>query len=770
MTKQRTRAISAIKFTLCLTALLCAACSPQKYLKEDESVLYSNHFEVKMLDGSPAGKEIPQTSASLSKYIRQTPNRRLLDIDRTAMHIYCLSSPSDSSWWGRMLRNTGEAPVVFKTSEASRSAKEIEKMLAAKGCFHSKATFDTLRYANRNISILYSIYASPRFKIKEIIYHSLNNEVDSILEQWRSQSPLKAGDYYDQDNITLERTLLASHLQESGYFYATPDLIQFYIDTSLADNNLSIDVAIRSPQRYIGDSIVRMPLQKYYFNKINIDSNAVSRNVISRNLNIETGNLFHPSDVSTSYNSLLNLHNFNYIDIQLDESPQSSDQRKLLDANIHLRNTTQQNLSISLEMSNASPLTNSDSGNFITNGNIGLETVISYQHKNLFGGAELLKIEGNLLFEFSKKIFRRNQVIDDKLVSTFESGLKASIDLPAFLVPFRNKISQRITLPHTLFNIGLSYQFRAYFERMQFNTSFGYTWNINNRSFHQILPIELTFVRIMNISEDYSRILSEQELNQRIAYQYSDHFIMGTRYDFIRNTQQFGTRNNFTYIHASAETAGNLLSLTAPFRPEHKGILGQNQIFNVPYEQYIRTTAEIKRYIYHGLKSTLVLRFMAGIGLPYGNSFNMPYEKSFFGGGPNNIRAWQIRQLGPGGYCDNGLFAYSDRTGDISLVANIEERFPILGPLEGAAFVDMGNVWFANKSDIYTDSWFDFKTFYKQIAIGAGIGLRLKVYILTLRVDFAIPIYHPNIPDNKWRFKHLKFNQIVTNFGIDYPF
>lgn len=762
-------ALRLIDASACIFGMvLLFSCGPEKYLEPDENVLYANYFTINMQDGSPVTKDVKQAATSKDNYIKQTPNRRLLGLDRTTMHIYCLSSPTDSSWWGRSLRNTGEPPVIYNPAEASRSVRELEEMMASKGCFNTTADFDTLKIKNRNITIRYNIHASPRYRIDSISYSCADTNIKPLLSQWGKESPLRVGDYYDQEVIVAERSRIVNRLQEDGYFMATEDLVQFYIDTTLPGHRLSIDIVVRTPIHTIGDSIIREPLQKYYFNNITIDSNAVSESVIRRILNIVPGNLYRPSDVSATYNSLLNIHNFNYIDIQLNESPLSTSEKRLLDADIHLRNTTKQNFSASLELSNASPITPSDSGNFITNGNLGVETVLSYQHKNLFGGAELFKLEGNLLLEFSKRLFRKSSHFDASLFSTLETGLKATIDLPVFLLPFSNKISRRITLPHTTFSVGGNYQFRSDFERYQFNTAFGYNWNIDNRSYHQVFPLELTYVRVTNIGDDYwNRII--HYIDQRIAYQLSDHFILGARYDFVHSNQQLGSRTNFTYIHATAETAGNLLKLISNQHPEWQDEFGQNLIFEVPYSQYVRTTAEIKRYIYHGHKSTLVLRFLAGIGIPYGNSLSMPYEKSFFGGGPTSIRAWQIRRLGPGSSPFNNEFIY-DRIGDMTLVANIEERFPIFGPIEGAIFADMGNIWAKEEYYPGDPEAFHWNSFYKEIALGTGIGLRLKIYILTLRLDFAIPVYDPCNTTDKWRPKHWKFDQIVTNFGIDYPF
>ena len=197
------------------------------------------------------------------------------------------------------------------------------------------------------------------------------------------------------------------------------------------------------------------------------------------------------------------------------------------------------------------------------------------------------------------------------------------------------------------------------------------------------------------------------------------------------------------------------------------------QILGVPYSQYVRAGIEATHYHYIGNKSSLVARLIVGTGIPYGNSVSMPYEKSFFGGGPTSMRAWQLRRLGPGSYRSGSgdRVAEVERVGDLQLVMNIEGRFPIAGIFEGAVFADMGNVWLFNPSDQYPNGHIKWNSLPQEIAIGAGLGLRVSVSIVTLRIDFGIPLYDPGYATElRWRPPHWRFNQIITNFGINYPF
>lgn len=751
-------------FALLLLTLLFGSCRIGKYLDDGESMLIGNKVDVVMADGTNVGKEISSATSKKYSYIRQSPNKKILGVARIPVGIYTLSNPQKDNWWHRVLRSVGEAPVAYSPYEAEKSASQLQQLMKSKGCFDSRVYFDTLRLSRRRIQIQYTIEASRRYQIVSVTHSAQTPAVDSLLQANLKDCLVRSGDYYDQDAIVAERSRIVTLIRNNGYYDATEQLVHFYVDTTISDSLLTIDIEVQNP--HVDTAVV--PLERYRINRITVDSNAVGEGVVLRALRFMPGDRYNYTRVSSSYNTLLNLRTFNYVDISLTESAESRQGNRLLDAAVHLRNTTQQKISLSLELSNASPVGRSGSGNFITSGNLGIETVLNYQHKNIFGGAEALQVETNWLGEMPKNIFRNGSDGVRDVFTAFEFGTKVSLDLPLFLAPYSNRIRLTRTLPHTLFSVGGNYQYRSYFERVVFNTSFGYSWSTRARSSHQLFPVELAYVRIKDIDWSYFSGLVSGVMGSRIAYQFSDHLIMDARYDFTYSTQRFGSRDNFSFLHASAELAGNIFSLLAHLN-NRTNDYGEYLVWNVPYSQYLRFSTEGKYYYYHGGRNTLVMRAIVGIGIPYGNSVMLPYEKGFFGGGPTTLRAWQIRRLGPGSY-HPAVSGDMDRVGDIMLVANVEERFPVVGPFEGAFFVDMGNVWTARATEAYPDGAFQWDDFYRELALGAGLGLRLKISILTLRLDFAVPAYDPTYTSSRWRLTKLGWDNVVTNFGIDYPF
>jgi outer membrane protein assembly factor BamA len=779
--------------------MLLSGCYVNKYIPEGQHRLKKTRQTVVMSDGSEVSSEVNEALKNSLQYYSQRSNSKFLGISwlPVSMWTYGTAHPSDNSFFGNYWRRMGQAPVVYDAQKAENTVKQLEGLLEMKGCFGSKVTFDTVEINPKKISIAYHITATPRYRIHDVDYRIDNDTVRRLVNKWSASSLVRAGDYYDQEKLRDERTRLVSLLREEGYYYASVDNVSFLVDTAFFDNTMSITVNVdcRNLRQYHINDIyiypnstaglrkgetlldtlpvnyagVSAPFEyKFVYQKDN--PGPLGFKAVSRAMMLFPGSTYRPRYVSDTYNSLLNLRNFKYINIEFSESPYSTDSVPLLDAHVRLINATQQKLSLSLEVTNASPIGAQDSGNFLSNGNLGIETSLEYQHKNIFGGAELLKIRGSLLLESPKLALKGLGESFHDMFSAFEATVDASLDMPDFLLPFKPDFRWHRTRPHTLVSLGGSYQYRHWYERILANTSFGYTWNhrFRNRhsAQHQLLPFELTFVNILNIDDDFAaRLQSISDL--RMKYQYSSHFIMNARYDFSYSTQEYGTRQDFSHFSLSLESAGNLLSAVSHLIDGHADSNAVRQLAGVPFSQYVRLNTEFTHYFYH--TGTLVVRALLGMGIPYGNSVSMPYEKSFFGGGPTTMRAWQLRHLGPGSFQpSDDMF---ERVGDLQLVLNVEERFPIGGIFEGALFADAGNVWLFNPSDQYPGGEFKPESLLKEIAVGAGLGLRVNVTIATLRLDVAIPLYDPGYESTlRWRIPHLDLDQLVFNFGINYPF
>jgi hypothetical protein len=284
---------------------------------------------------------------------------------------------------------------------------------------------------------------------------------------------------------------------------------------------------------------------------------------------------------------------------------------------------------------------------------------------------------------------------------------------------------------------------------------------------HQLFPIDINFVDILPSPEFEEEL--ENEPNDRIRNQYTDHMIMALSYSFTLNTQKLSKFQNFLYYRGNIEPSGNLLQLFYSLFGTKQDSLDYYTILGVRFSQYFRTDHDFRYYYFLSRKNSLAYRFYFGIGIPYGNSEDLPLEKGFYGGGANGIRAWPLRFLGPGSYYnpeDN-----FDRSGDLHLETNLEYRFTIYKFFKGAAFVDVGNVWLLKKNESYPNGEFEFGSFVKEIAIGAGLGARFDFDFFIFRLDFAAKTRDPSRPEGeRWVFNGFKFKDVVVNFAIGYPF
>jgi hypothetical protein len=261
-----------------------------------------------------------------------------------------------------------------------------------------------------------------------------------------------------------------------------------------------------------------------------------------------------------------------------------------------------------------------------------------------------------------------------------------------------------------------------------------------------------------------------------LGYSFEDHLVNVIRYGFELNNQSIGRSKDFAFLRFNVESAGNLVyAANQVFKTE--SVEGQYQLFNVPYFQYLRSDIDMRYYNIIDVQNRFAYRVYVGMGYPYGNSSTLPYEKKFFSGGPNSIRAWSSRDLGPGSYVDTttvpSIFSFPNKNGDIKLEANIEYRFKVIWKMEAAIFLDAGNIWAVSPEENKPGAEFQWNRFYKEVAIGTGVGTRFDFSFFLLRLDFGLKVRDPALPeDERWVsvFRDFAFKDLHLNFGIGYPF
>jgi hypothetical protein len=301
------------------------------------------------------------------------------------------------------------------------------------------------------------------------------------------------------------------------------------------------------------------------------------------------------------------------------------------------------------------------------------------------------------------------------------------------------------------------------------NTSLTYLWRTPGIS-HVLAPLDISLVNIALRDSFASEIEIRSQNNNRLKYQYDNHFIFAARYGFSYSDRRSHS-SNYNAFRFSIESSGNLLYLLSNLLNAPKNNEWQYQFFNLGYAKYIRVDADMRRYWHLTDNKLFVTRLMGGGGFIYGNPMALPYEKGFFAGGTNNIRAWPLNFLGPGSYLNPPDKSNIERVGDIVIVSNMEYRFPLVGAFNGALFVDAGNIWRYKDNESFPNGEFFWKNIPRDLAVGGGVGLRWDLNFVVVRLDAAVPLRDPSRLENKkWVVSKMQMKDFVLNFGIGYPF
>lgn len=433
-----------------------------------------------------------------------------------------------------------------------------------------------------------------------------------------------------------------------------------------------------------------------------------------------------------------------------------------------------------------------------TSGNLGIGGSVVYQNRNLLRGAELLEVKLKGSIEGTKIVDNSTVGNPQSQFNTIEFGPEANVYIPRFLVPFCLKASKKSN-PKTIFTGSYTYQHRPYYinndpnfyTRYITNLSFGYTWKQNEKISHSISPLVINIVKVELLPELNDFLLNTIH-NIYILNSFSNHLSTSTRYAFTYNEQDIKKNQNFSFFKLNLESSGNILRgvdeliNSAQANTIEKDELGRYKLFGIVYSQYLRTDFDYRFYYNSNEINKVVWRFMAGIGKPLANFPSLPFERSFFSGGANGIRAWQARTLGPGSYSTNGTFNF-DQFGDGQLESNLEYRFKMIKQLNGAVFVDAGNTWLREPDASRPGGDFKLDRFYKEIAVGSGLGIRVDFNFFIIRFDVGIKIRDPqfaedkrwviqNLFDTQWKTNYFEthnaqnYHFLAFNIGIGYPF
>lgn len=758
-----------------LVAVLMSSCGIRRFVPEGKYLVQSNKVVIE--------KEGTQISKSdVSKYISLKPYKSTLQTNLPTWIYYKWEQHQNSKFWKWMNNSFGRQPVYYEKSEANNSSTQMMRYLDNVGYFNSKVTHTVeTKKRSKKAKVTYHVYPTQPYTISKIDHIIRDSLVRRLIMRDSARFPVKEGNIYNAYSIIEERELIAERMRNSGYYYFTTDNVYYEVDSNFMNHTLTVTMKlkdnpvsykqyrVREIKVYPDFSIFKMNSQPtdsaslsvltgmrkrpntwdfYYF-----DKPQVKPQTFSQAINIIEGLPYNQRSVTSTYKNLSNFRLFRNINIEFDSVGHSNDTINWLDCRITMQQNDRHSFTAQGEGTNSG-------------GDLGIKGSLAYNNKNIFhgaetfqlslkGGLEAQKLVGNEITESGKRIF-----------NTWELGITASVIFPKFLTPVSFLNFARDYQPTTTLSVGYNAQIRYYYSRFMTTASYSYDWKSNYRLGQTFSPIFLNSVKIANINPTFQEYL-DAETSQRKKNQYTSHLLFGTRYSLIFNTQNINKTGSFFYVRADFESSGNLLSLFNKTKliteqDDHHELLG------IRYAQYVRGSFDVRQHLQLGEDSWLVFREFAGIGIPYGNSQDLPFERSFYGGGANGLRGWLYRSVGPGGYVPTSNFA--ERTGDLQLEFNAEYRFPIRNIFNGAIFVDAGNVWAFHPNESMPNAEFRFDSFYKQIALDAGFGIRLDVSFLIIRIDLAYAMRNPYADENGnyWRFG--KGNNLRMQLGIGYPF
>ena len=766
---------------LLLTAFLLSSCSLRRHVPQGQYLVRQNYI---IIDSA----KFDVSESELSNYITQKPYRGLISLNLKPWVYYVTKDKTDKKSMRWLNETVGQEPFCYEKNSADYSSQQMERYLDHVGYFNSKVT-NSVKTRRFKAFVIYNVKLGRPYTINAFKYDIPDTLISRYVHRIAPAYPIKEGDIYDEYKLNEIRDQITEMMRNRGYYYFTRDNITYEVDSNFHNHTLSVtmkiadmkneaDGSMQPHKQYVINSISIYPnyilnyqgveptstdsitvevgrkkvpnkLKFYYFGKP-----MIKPQTFSQAIQIQTGMPYSLRRVTQTYSALNNFKAFSNINITFDTVPNAPDTANLLDCRITMQQVDRHSYTFQLEGTRAES-------------DLGIKGGLSYTNRNIFRGAEILQISLRGGLEAQKVISLDTLDRADKLFNTKEIGLTASLIFPKFLSPFPLRNFARDYQPKTNITLGFNGQVRYYYTRYIIQASYGFDWKSNTRLQHFLTPIYLNTVKISNLNKDFKRIL-DQEYNQRKKDQYTDHLIFGLRYSFVYNTQNLYRKGSFIYLRTDFETSGNLISLF-----NKTNLIDENEahheLFGIRYAQYVRGNFDFRQHILIHNETWLVFREQIGLGIPFGNSKDMPFERSFYAGGANGMRGWRYRSLGPGAYIptQNDL----EQIGDLQLEMNAEFRFPIYDIVKGAVFVDAGNVWTYTANEALPDGNFEFDTFYKQLAMDAGIGLRFDIKFIVLRADIAMAMLNPYRDESgsRWRFNG-KYRNWNFNIGIGYPF
>lgn len=764
-------------YHILLLLILVSSCSVTKFIPDGAYLL----DEVKIVSDNKTIKP-----SDVSSYIRQNPNNKWFSSVKVPLYIYSLSGIDSTRWSNKFIRKIGDAPVMYNEEFAERSKTDIMRALQNFGYMGAQVKIDK-QIKKKKLRLTYRLYTGPEYKIQNIIYDIRDSRIGKLINSSYT-SRLYRDMPFNVNLLNTERQRISDFLQSKGFYKFNKDFITYTADTTLNTRlvditmhlhpykipnktglihpqytihsvNILTDFDISKAQQgnrlFEYDSIHYDGLNIFYRNNI-----FIRPSVLANSVSIAPGELYNEEKSQNTQKTFGRLRAIKYSDIRFIERENTPTDSTQLDCFILLARNKQKSISIELEGTNSS-------------GDLGAAASVSFQNKNLFKGSEL----------FTFKIRGAYEAVTGLQGYTNENyteyGVEASINFPRFLFPFLSHDFKKKIRATSEIDVQFNSQIRPEFSRRVASVSWSYKWSSKQKTQHKVDVLDINYVYMPWISPTFKKNYLDSINNQNsiLKYNYENLLIMKMGYGFSYHSAggtTHTTSNNSYSIRFNIETAGNLLYSMSHLFNNNRDENNQYTIADIAYAQYIKGDIDFAKSFRIDSRNSIVFHSSFSIAYPYGNSSILPFEKRYFSGGANSVRGWSVRRLGPGKFAGNDKnIDFINQSGDIKLDVNLEYRTHLFWQLNGALFVDAGNIWTIREYEEQPGGVFRFDSFYKQIAVSYGLGFRFDFDYFVLRLDGGMKAINPIYESGKDRYPLIKpkfSRDFAFHFAVGYPF
>jgi outer membrane protein insertion porin family len=765
--------IKNLRYILILTLIL-HACSNTKYLPAGQKLYTGGEVKVIDTNATVTKGDKKAIEGELKELLRPKPNGSILGL-RVKLWIYNktrTTKPKGLKHW--LNTKFGEPPVLVSSVDLVKNSDILTNRLQNISYFQAQVSGDTVG-KNKTAKAVYSVQTGPAYIIKNLTFPTETGNLDTAVAGTAKKSLLKVNDKYNLDVIKNERLRIDARLKEEGFYYFSPEDLIIRVDSTVGNHKVDLYMKVKNTTAdkarriYTINNIYVYPSYSLRDTSLKLDSAVKYRwyNVIDPRKTIrpfafkntvllQPGEVYNRTEHNNSLNRFVNLGPFKYVKNRFEDV--SADSSKL---DVYYFLTKYPKKSLQLDV-----LGRTTSANYV-----GTQVNINWRNRNAFKGGETLTIGvfGSTDVQFSGQSSGYN---------VYQAGVTGTLSWPRFISPveFRqdNAFIPRtnLTLGYTLINRTNLYTLSS------FNGSFGYSWKSDPKRQHELNLININLVRPQNVTQEYRDSIANTG-SPALSHVIDKQLTFGPSYSYTYTNTMDEWKTNTFYWNSKVSWSAAVYGLITGADT----LAGKvRTVFGTPFNQFFKLENEFRFYHKTSPGSSIAARFIASVGVPYGNSTQLPYTQQFFIGGTNSLRGFRARSLGPGTYyypdslrSKNGFLP--DQSGDIKLEANLEWRPKLFSIVRGAVFMDAGNIWNVKSQAGLPGAAFG-KTFFKELAVDAGVGLRFDLTVLVLRTDLGFPLRKPWLPDGqRWVINQVDFgsgkwrsDNLVFNLAIGYPF